>query len=84
MRRMPSRCGMPRFGDPTTCATVRSDLSLLVDNGRLGEVEAVKRRIAALGESIDTLAAEQRRVRSVRDADAAGAAASAASAATGS
>ena len=74
----------PRFGDPTTCATVRRDLSILVDNGRLGEVESVKQRIAAMGESIDNLAAEQRRARSVREANAAGAAASAASAATGS
>ena len=75
----------PRFGEPTTCANVRSDLSRLVDNGRLGEVEAVKQRIGAMGESIDTLAAEQRRfVRSTREADAAAAAASAASAARGS
>jgi hypothetical protein len=74
----------PQFGDPTTCAHVRSDLSRLVDNARLGEVEAVKQRIAAMRESIDTLAAEQRRfLRSVPEANAAAAAVPAASAATG-
>ena len=74
----------PQFGEPTTCANVRNDLSRLIDNARLGEVEAMKQRIAATGEPIDALAAEQRRfIGSVREANAAAAAASAASAARG-
>jgi len=74
----------PRPGESITCADVRRDLSRLVEIARVGEIEVLKRRIAASGESIDVLAAESRSAaRSVREADAVGAAASAASAAPG-
>ncbi|HSC64342.1 MAG TPA: hypothetical protein VLD35_11945 [Caldimonas sp.] len=74
----------PRSSDSVTCANVRSDLALFVDNARLGEVEALRQRIAALGESVDTLAAEHRRIAAAdREAHAARAAASAASGVSG-
>jgi len=74
----------PQAGEPTRCANVRRDLAGFIEIGRLGEVEALKRRIAATGESLDALAAENRRfVGLIHEAEAARAAASAASTASG-
>ena len=73
----------PQPGEPPRCADVRRDLSRFIEIGRLGEVEALRRRVAATGEPIDALAAESRRVtRSMEETPAAQPAASAAFAAT--
>ncbi len=45
-------------GPPLDCGNVRRDLSRWLDIARGGEVEALKRRVAATGESIAKLAAE--------------------------
>jgi len=73
----------PQPAEPPRCADVRRDLSRFIEIGRLGEVEALRRRVAATGEPIDALAAESRRVApSIEETPAAQAAASAAFAAT--
>jgi hypothetical protein len=66
-----------RRTEPPSCSDIRSDLARLVDVGRLGEVEALRRRVARTGEPIAALADEGRQL--ARRAEAAGAAREAAS-----
>ncbi len=47
-------------GQPLDCGNVRRDLSRWVDIARVGEVEALRRRVDSTGESITKLAAEGR------------------------
>ena len=69
-----------RWTEPPSCPEVRRDLSRLVEMGRLGEVEALRRRMARTGEPIAALAEEGRRMtRVAEEAEVARAAASAAS-----
>jgi len=69
-----------RRTEPPSCGDIRSDLARLVEVGRLGEVEALRRRVARTGEPIAALADEGRRL--ARRAEVAGAAREAASAAS--
>ena len=72
-------------GEPFSCARARRDLSRLAEVARVGEVEALRRRVAATGESVATLAAETRQtLRLAQEAEVARAAASAASASAAS
>jgi len=66
--------------EPLGCDVVRGALLRRVEVGRLGEVEALRRRFARSGEPVAVLAEEGRRL--ARSAEEAQAAASAASAAT--
>ena len=80
-RAVESRDALP-WTEPLNCELVRRELLRMVEVGRLGEVEALRRRVARTGQPIAVLAEEGRRLaRSADEAQAAQAAVSAASAA---
>jgi hypothetical protein len=78
-RAVEARAELPST-EPLGCNVVRGTLLRMVEVGRLGEVEALRRRFARTGQPIAVLAEEGRRL--ARSAEEAQAAASAASAAT--
>jgi hypothetical protein len=65
--------------EPLSCGGLRRELSRLVEVGRLGEIEALRRRVASTGEPIAALAEEGRQLaHRAEEAEAVRAAASAA------
>jgi len=81
-RAVESREALPA-SEPATCGDILRELARVVEMGRLGEVEALRRRIARTGEPMASLAEEGRRLtRLGAEAEAVRAPATAASAAT--
>jgi hypothetical protein len=58
----------PRRVDPLACAAMRSTIERVRAQAEFGEIEALRRELAATGRSIGTLAAEARRAASAASA----------------